>query len=148
MLNSPREAKNDPEGQMNASAGRSRRIAFLGSLAVPLLLAGLTWPSAAANAQALYSTQAPVTVSRAPPFTATLSNTTPLFFGMSVGETADALGVPLTYVSGKPGHEIYLAIQHLGGSGLFPHNDRLYLQFRKGQLTGWKGDWGHYWRWP
>ena len=134
---------------MNASARRGgRRIAFLGSLAVPFLLAGLTWPGVAATAQVPPSAQTPVIVLRGAPFTATLSNTTPLVFGMSANETADALGVPLTYVSGKPGHEIYLAIQHLGGSGLFPHNDRLYLQFRKGRLTCWKGDWGHYWRWP
>ena len=134
---------------MNASAsGSGCRLAFFGSVAAAFLLAGLTWPDAAVDAQVLPSTPAPIAVLRAPPFTATLSNTMPLVFGMSVGETADALGVPLTYVSGKHGHETYLAIQHLGGSGLFPHNDRLYLQFRKGQLTGWKGDWGHYWRWP
>ena len=148
MLNNPLEAAIDPEILVNASASRSGRIAFFGSFATALVLAGLAWPGTAASAEMPPSAPAPLAASRAPPFTATLSNTTPLVFGMSVGETADALGVPLTYVSGKPGHEIYLAIQHLGGSGLFPHNDRLYLQFRKGQLTGWKGDWGHYGRWP
>ena len=25
--------------------------------------------------------------------------------------------------------------------------DRLFLQFRKGRLAGWKGDWGHNWMW-
>ena len=35
----------------------------------------------------------------------------------------------------------------LGGSGLFNHRDRLYLLFRNGRLTGWKGDWGHNWMW-
>ena len=35
----------------------------------------------------------------------------------------------------------------LGGSGLFNHRHRLFLQFRKGRLTGWKGDWGHNWMW-
>ena len=35
----------------------------------------------------------------------------------------------------------------LGGSGLFPIKDRLYLLFRKGRLAGWKGDWGHNWMW-
>ena len=35
----------------------------------------------------------------------------------------------------------------IGGSGLFPKRDRLYLQFRKGRLAGWKGDWGHNWMW-
>ena len=35
----------------------------------------------------------------------------------------------------------------LGGSGLFNHYHRLYLQFRNGRLAGWKGDWGHNWMW-
>ena len=81
-----------------------------------------------------------------PPFTATLSNNTPLVFGMDAEEAATALGVPLNYISGRPGDEIFLAFRNIGGSGLFP-KDRLYLQFRKGRLAGWKGDWGHNWMW-
>ena len=83
----------------------------------------------------------------APPFTATLSNNTPLAFGMDTEDAARALGGPLNYISGRPGDEIYLAFRNIGGSGLFFHKDRLYLQFRKGRLTGWKGDWGHNWMW-
>ncbi|HKS18302.1 MAG TPA: hypothetical protein VJS63_03730 [Bradyrhizobium sp.] len=82
-----------------------------------------------------------------PPFTATLSNNTPLVFGMGAQEAAAALGVPLTYVSGRPGDEVFLAFRNIGGSGLFFRKDRLYLQFRKGSLAGWKGDWGHNWMW-
>jgi hypothetical protein len=82
-----------------------------------------------------------------PPFTATLSNNTPLVSGMGVEGASRALGQQLRYVSGPPGSEIYLAIRNLGGSGLFDHNDRLYLQFRNGKLAGWKGDWGHNWMW-
>jgi hypothetical protein len=81
------------------------------------------------------------------PFTATLSNNTPLAFGMNVEDVSRALREPLSYVSGRPGDEIYLAIRNIGGSGLFNHNDRLYLQFRNGRLAGWKGDWGHNWMW-
>ena len=82
------------------------------------------------------------------PFTATLSNNTPLAFGMDAEDVSRALGEPLSYVSGRPGDEIYLAIRnYIGGSGLVNHRDRLYLQFRKGRLTGWKGDWGHNWMW-
>lgn len=81
------------------------------------------------------------------PFTATLSNTTPLAFGMDAEETARALGQPLQYVSGRPGNEIYLALRNIGGSGLVRHRHRLYLQFRHGRLTGWKGDWGENWMW-
>ena len=55
-----------------------------------------------------------------PPFTATLSNNTPLVFGMSAEEAAFALGVPLNYVRGRPGDEIFLAFRDIGGSGLFP----------------------------
>lgn len=81
------------------------------------------------------------------PFTATLSNNTPLAFGMTAADAASALHVPLTYVSGRPGNEIYLAFRDIGGSGFFPRRDRLFLQFRHGRLTGWKGDWGRNWMW-
>jgi hypothetical protein len=81
------------------------------------------------------------------PFTATLSNSTPLVFGMASADAARALGVPLTYLRGRPGDEIYLAIRDIGGSGFFERRDRLFLQFRKGRLTGWKGDWGKNWMW-
>lgn len=92
----------------------------------------------------------PATVVIVPPsFPATLSNTTPLRFGMgqAEAEAAHALGAPLTYVRGRPGDEILLAIRTQGGSGLFDRRDRLYLQFRKGRLTAWKGDWGGNWVW-
>ena len=82
-----------------------------------------------------------------PPFTATLSNNTPLAFGMDAEDAARALGTPLNYVSGRPGDEVYLAFRNIGGSGLFIKKDRLFLQFRKGRLAGWKGDWGHNWMW-
>ena len=82
-----------------------------------------------------------------PPFTATLSNNIPLAYGMSADEASFALGVPLNYISGHPGNEIFLAFRGYGGSGLFPKRDRLYLQFRKGRLAGWKGDWGNNWMW-
>ena len=81
------------------------------------------------------------------PFTATLSNNTPLAFGMDAQEAERALGSPLNYVSGRPGNEVYLTFRNLGGSGLFYNKHRLYLQFRNGRLAGWKGDWGHNWMW-
>ena len=105
-----------------------------------LLIAGL---SATASAQQL----PPVGGPYPPPFTATLSNNTPLAFGMDEETAARALGTPLNYVSGRPGEEIYLTFRNVGGSGLFYKKDRLYLQFRKGRLAGWKGDWGHSWMW-
>ena len=82
-----------------------------------------------------------------PPFTETLSNNVPLAFGMGADEATQALGVPLNYVRGRPGEEIFLAFRDIGGSGLFTKKARLFLQFRKGRLAGWKGDWGHNWMW-
>lgn len=79
------------------------------------------------------------------PFTS-LPNT-PLVFGMDVEDVSRALGQPLRYVSGRPGNEIYSASRNTSGNGLFPRRDRLYLQFRKGRLTGWKGDAGYDWVW-
>ncbi len=80
-------------------------------------------------------------------FNATLSNATPLAFGMTAPDAAIALGTPLDYVSGRPGEEIYLTIRSVGGGGLFPRTDKLFLQFRRGRLAGWKADWGRNWMW-
>jgi hypothetical protein len=115
---------------------------YQASAATILIVAALTACVAPATAQPL----APLTPMHTP-FTATLSNNTPLAFGMDAQDAAHALGTPLNYVSGRPGAEIFLAVRHSGGSGFFPRNDRLYLQFRGGRLTGWKGDWGSRWMW-
>ena len=108
--------------------------------AAALLVAGSSLP---ASAQQL----PPVGGPYPPPFIATLSNNTPLAFGMDEETAARVLGTPLNYVGGRPGEEIYLTFRNIGGSGLFYKKDRLYLQFRKGRLAGWKGDWGHNWMW-
>jgi hypothetical protein len=81
------------------------------------------------------------------PFTATLSNLEPLVFGMDIGQASAALGQKPRYLSGPPGNEIYLALRDLGGSGLIGHHDRLYLQFRRGKLAGWKEDYDENWMW-
>jgi len=81
------------------------------------------------------------------PFVTTLSNSTPLAFGMDAEQTARALRQPLQYVRGRPGNEIYLALRNLGGSGLIPYRHRLFLQFRHGRLAGWKEDYGENWMW-
>jgi hypothetical protein len=105
-----------------------------------LLIAGLSSPA--------FAQQLPPAGGPYPPhFTATLSNNTPLAFGMDEETAARALGTPLNYISGRRGEEIYLTFRNIGGSGLFYKKDRLYLQFRKGRLAGWKGDWGHNWMW-
>ena len=83
-----------------------------------------------------------------PPFTATLSNNIPLAFGMDEVTAAYALGEPLNYIGGPPGTAVFLARRSYGGNGFFfNHKHRLYLQFRRGRLVGWKGDWGRNWMW-
>jgi hypothetical protein len=69
-------------------------------------------------------------------------NNTPLSFGMDAEQASRALGAPLIYVRGAPGNEMYLARSNVKGSALANRNDGLYLQFRRGRLEGWKGDWG------
>ncbi len=81
------------------------------------------------------------------PFTSTLSNNIPLAFGMDADTASRALGLPLTYVSGRPGAEILMAVQPVNGDGFMSRYDPLYLQFRKGRLTGWKGNWSRPWMW-
>lgn len=70
------------------------------------------------------------------------SRPVPLSFGMDADQAAQALGVPLQYVRGRPGEELLLAIPNTKGAALATRSDGLYLQFRRGRLAGWKGDWG------
>jgi hypothetical protein len=74
--------------------------------------------------------------------TAPVPNNTPLAFGMDAEQVSLVLGVPLNYVRGRPGDEMYLALPNVKGSALADRRDGLYLQFRRGRLEGWKGDWG------
>jgi len=66
----------------------------------------------------------------------------PLEFGMTPDEAGHALGVPLNYVRGRPGNELFVALPNVKGALLANRSDGLFLQFRHGHLTGWKGDWG------
>lgn len=69
-------------------------------------------------------------------------NNTPLTFGMNAQQASQALGATLIYVRGRPGNEMFLAQPNVKGSALSDRRDGLYLQFRRGRLDGWKGDWG------
>jgi hypothetical protein len=80
------------------------------------------------------------------PFTATLSNNFPLAFGMTVAEAGAALDAPLKYIRGTPGNEVFAAPRP-ASAGYFDRHDQVFLQFRKGRLAGWKGDWGKNWMW-
>ena len=76
------------------------------------------------------------------PAQAQQDNNTPLTFGMNAQEASLALGATLIYVRGRPGNEMFLALPNVKGSALSDRRDGLYLQFRRGRLDGWKGDWG------
>ena len=116
------------------------KISVAAAFSMAIVIGGELAP---ANAQVL----APIGGPFSPPFTTTLSNNMPLAFGMDAEDVSRALGTPLNYISGRPGDEIFLAFRNVRGSALSFRNDRLYLQFRKGRLAGWKGDWGHNWIW-
>jgi hypothetical protein len=77
----------------------------------------------------------------ASPARAQAANNTPLAFGMNIDEAAAALGTTLVYVRGRPGDEMFLALPNVKGSALSDRRDGLYLQFRRGKLDSWKGDW-------
>jgi hypothetical protein len=83
-----------------------------------------------------------ITAALPSPAQAQWNNNTPLAFGMNVEEASAALGVTLIYVRGRPGDEMFLALPNVKGSALSDRRDGLYLQFRRGKLDGWKGDWG------
>jgi len=93
-------------------------------MAVVLALAGL----AGAPAHAQFVTLTPPNI--------------PLTFGMTPEQASQALGVQLLYVRGRPGDELLLALPNVKGAALASRSDGLYLQFRRGRLSGWKGDWG------
>jgi hypothetical protein len=70
------------------------------------------------------------------------TNTAPLAFGMTLEQASDVLGVPLVYLSGPKGSEIFLAYGTAGAMPqILPIQSAVALQFRKGRLTGWKKDW-------
>ena len=66
----------------------------------------------------------------------------PITFGMTPEQASVALGVQLLYVRGRPGDELLVALPNVKGVTLASRSDGLYLQFRHGRLSGWKGDWG------
>ncbi|MBR0871063.1 hypothetical protein JQ633_11890 [Bradyrhizobium tropiciagri] len=69
-------------------------------------------------------------------------NSVPLAFGMTADQASQSLGVPLNYVRGTRGNELLVALPNVRGSILSRRSDALYLQFGKGRLIAWKGDWG------
>jgi hypothetical protein len=60
---------------------------------------------------------------------------------MNVEQVSLVLGTQLLYVRGRPGNEMFIALPNVKGAALADRRDGLYLQFRRGRLEGWKGDW-------
>lgn len=71
------------------------------------------------------------------------SNSEPLAFGMSPEAAAAALETPLTpLATGRSGSAIYYAEGTSLASGfIVRERERLWMQFRRGRLSGWKYDW-------
>jgi len=105
----------------------TRRLG-VGLVTAALVFANLTGISTGASAS--YKAAQPVAMGA------------PLTFGMSPDEVSAVLGVPLSYVRGSRGNELLLALPNVKGSALTIRSDGLYLQFRRGRLSAWKGDWG------
>jgi hypothetical protein len=70
------------------------------------------------------------------------SNALPLAFGMTPEVAAAALQSPLAPLSGRRNSEIYYTERATLVTGpILRDRERLWLQFRRGRLTGWKYDW-------
>ena len=69
------------------------------------------------------------------------SNVLPLAFGMTPQQAANALQSSLVYLRGRPGAEIFVTQRDAGVPGFYPTDERIWLQFRRGTLTGWKMHW-------
>jgi hypothetical protein len=65
----------------------------------------------------------------------------PLAFGMTAQDAANVLGAPLIYDHGRPGDEVFHVTRPARVPGLYRVDRRIYLQFRRGCLSGWKNDW-------
>lgn len=65
-----------------------------------------------------------------------------LRFGMTPEEVSSVYG-NMTLVTQKRDSEIYVVRQSSPIPGVYPPlvSERLFLQFRKGTLTGWKNEW-------
>jgi len=74
-------------------------------------------------------------------------STWPLAFGMTAQDVANVLGEPLVYDHGRPGNEVFHVTVRTPVPGLYPVDKRIWLQFRRGCLTGWKNDWRRPPRW-
>ena len=66
-----------------------------------------------------------------------------LRYGMTTDEASAIFGTSMSYVARGRDSEIYAVSQPAPIPGVYPPwvEERLYLQFREGRLTGWKNEW-------
>jgi len=66
-----------------------------------------------------------------------------LRFGMTTDEATAIFGTSMSYVARGRDSEIYAVRAPAPIPGVYPPwvEERLYLQFRQGRLTGWKNEW-------
>ena len=75
-------------------------------------------------------------------------STLPLACGMTPQDAATALGTPLVYEHGRRGNEVFYAKRPALTPGFYRVDRHVWLQFRRGCLTGWKSDWEIAPHWP
>jgi len=75
-------------------------------------------------------------------------STLPLAFGMTPQDAANALEAPLIHARGRHGNEVFYVERPARTPGLYRVDRRIWLQFRRGCLTGWKSDWEVAPHWP
>jgi hypothetical protein len=68
-------------------------------------------------------------------------NVAPLALGMTPWDVSQALGVPLAPVYSRGRSDVFYAVLPSGIPGFYRVDGRIYLQFRRGCLTGWTNDW-------
>lgn len=61
--------------------------------------------------------------------------------GMTLADVQALFGPRMIRVSGRGGSALYVVVRTADMPGFHPVDERLFLQFRGGRLTGRKGDW-------
>jgi hypothetical protein len=69
------------------------------------------------------------------------SNARPLEFGMNPEAAAAALNTKLIPLAGRNGSQVYYAEVPSSIPGFTNYQDQIWLEFRRGRLTGWNNDW-------
>jgi hypothetical protein len=69
------------------------------------------------------------------------SNVFPLAFGMTPQQVSDMLRSPLIRIRSRGSSEVFVAQYDAGVPSFYPVDEGVWLQFRRGLLTGWRMHW-------